>query len=91
MCSHDHNTDAEAEDCSDEVDLTNLIDPMVMLCGLLMVLMPAINDLRLQQTELPEAGGKTPDVSLSNLPKLEFKADGTLTWNQQQITESQLS
>lgn len=79
------------DDGDDDVDLTNLVDPMVMLCGLLMILMPTISNLQVRQAELAETGGKPADVAISDLPRLEFMADGRMTWNDEPLSDSQLT
>lgn len=88
---HAHRSGFMAEDeGDDEVDLTNLVDPMVMLCGLLMILMPTVSNLQIRQAELAETGGEPADVSVSELPRLEFMADGRMTWNDEPLTQPQL-
>lgn len=79
------------DDSDDEVDLTNLVDPMVMLCGLLMILMPTVSQLQVRQAELAETGGKPADIAVSKLPRLEFMADGQMTWNEEPVTQPQLA
>ena len=79
------------DDSDDEVDLTNLVDPMVMLCGLLMILMPTVSQLQVRQAELAETGGKPADIAVSTLPRLEFMADGQMTWNEEPVTQPQLA
>ncbi len=86
----DHSGFLPDDDADDDVDLTNLVDPMVMLCGLLMILMPTVSNLQIRQAQLAETGGEPADVSVTELPRLEFMADGRMTWNDEPLTQPQL-
>lgn len=76
----------------DEIDLTNLIDPLVMLCGLLMLLLPTIKGLTVRSSDLAAVGGiEVPAVAKNDRLLIEFDADGKLTWNGEALDENAVS
>ena len=78
-------------DPDDEIDLTNLIDPLVMICGLLMLLMPVVKGLNVRSSDLAEVGGnEVPAVAEKDRQLIEFDATGKLTWNEQPLEEEEL-
>ena len=74
----------------DVVDLTNLIDPLVLLSGLLMLVIPSVN-IHIREAKLTEAGGPSATASDENAPLIEFLNDGRLLWNQQPVTQTQFA
>lgn len=74
----------------DEIDLTNLIDPLVLLCGLLMILMPQLTDLRTRETQLVPADGSPLQSPSEQTPLLVLSHDGSLFWSDEPLSMSQL-
>ena len=79
-----------SEHDDDEPDLTNLIDPLVLLCGLLMILMPQLNELRTRETQLTPADGSPLQQSSEQTPLLTLQQDGSLSWSDEPLSQSQL-
>lgn len=80
---------APADTDGDEVDLTNLIDPLVMLAALLMLIMPPLQQLRVREDlQLTESDGGT-SVSLleQHQSLLEIKASGELLLDSQPLSD----
>ena len=75
----------------DDVDLTNLIDPLVLLSGLLMLVMPSVSQFHVREAKLAEAGGTAANITDEHAPLIEFLQDGRLLWNQQPIADTQLA
>lgn len=76
----------------DDVDVTNLIDLLVVLCALLMLLMPAITSFReIHGLAISEGQGTPGMSSLSESPIIKFSADGNCLWNDAPITLSDLA
>lgn len=82
--------DSESQS-DDEPDLTNLIDPMVLLCGLMMLLLPAMQSLQTHDISLPTAHGT--ELASTETPPIvvTFDANGELFWNDERITQPQLA
>jgi biopolymer transport protein ExbD len=82
---------APADTDGDEVDLTNLIDPLVMLVALLMLIMPPLQQLRVRQDlQLTESGGGTSVQSLEKRQSLlEINASGELLLDSQPVSDEQ--
>jgi len=82
-------TAASADTDGVEVDLTNLIDPLVMLVALLMLIMPPLQQLRVRQDlQLTEVGGGASLQSLEQRPSLlEINASGDLLLDSQPVSD----
>lgn len=71
----------------DQVDLTNLIDLMVVICAVLMICLPAYSTIATQlarQGHVRPANAEEPPITVS------FSADEQLRWNEEDVTWSQL-
>lgn len=76
----------------DDVDVTNLIDLLVVLCALLMLLMPAITSFReMNDLAASDGDGTVDQAQLSQASVLRFTADNRLTWNEEPIEMAALT
>lgn len=71
-------------------DLTNLIDPMVLLSGLMILMLPTMQVLQQQDVSLPTANGSNVQTSETPPMVVGFNAAGELTWNGNPVTKREL-
>jgi biopolymer transport protein ExbD len=70
----------------DEVDLTNLADPLLMLSAMLMMLLAPFSVIASNLAELP--GGAAQPTKQA--PAISFDAQGALFWDRQPISSEEL-
>lgn len=71
----------------DQVDLTNLIDLMVVICAVLMICLPAYSTIATQlarQGHVGPANAEAPPIIVG------FNAGEELRWNDEEVTWNQL-
>lgn len=71
-------------------DLVNLIDPMVLLSGLLILLLPTMQALQQQDVSLPTANGSNVQTSETPPMIVGFNEAGELMWNGNPVTKAEL-
>ncbi len=71
----------------DEVDLTNLADPLLLLSAMLMLLLSPFSVVATNLAELP--GGATPPGAEAPVA-ISFDAQGGLFWNREAVNREEL-
>ena len=71
----------------DEVDLTNLADPLLVLCAMLIL---TWQSLSVVASDLAETHGDKADPASSSPVAISFTENGKLYWNQEPIEMEQI-
>ncbi len=81
----------DSDEQDDSVDLTNLIDPMVLLCGLMMLLLPSMQLLQMHNINLANADGNSQTATDEQPTVVTFTSTGDLFLNEASVTREELS
>ena len=77
--THDARTQLRGDSLDDQViDLTNMIDLLMVVCACLMILLPAYTTVTTDLAEVKATGARD---DLRGLPVIRFAPDATLTWD----------
>ena len=80
-------TQDEIDDVMNEINMTPLVDVMLVLLIIFLVTIPAINHA--VKIDLPKASSQPQDTKPAHVD-VAVKADGTVLWNDQKVDETAL-